>query len=276
MTDRYAVFGNPVAHSQSPWIHRRFAAVTGQNLCYDRVEVPLQGFREALRGFIHDGGKGLNITVPFKQDAFDAVDQRSIRAERAGAVNTIKLQDDGSLLGDNTDGLGLVRDLRDNHGVGIRGRRLLLLGAGGAVRGVLGPLAAQGPAELVIANRRPFRAEALLPLCEGIPCKACGFEQLPDLGSFDLVINGTSASLAGGMPPLPEGLFNPGATAHDMVYGARPSPFLAWSANQGAALVLDGLGMLVEQAAESFLLWRGVRPQTADVIGELRKRLANT
>lgn len=273
MSDRYAVFGNPVSHSQSPWIHARFAELTKQDLRYDRVEAPLEGFETALRTFIADGGKGLNVTVPFKEEAWRAVDERSERAERAGAVNTIAVKENGCLFGDNTDGIGLVRDLRDNHDLRIAGRRVVILGAGGAVRGILDPLAAEGPAALVIANRTVERAQALLPLCDAVPTTACGFEKLAGMEPFDLVINGTSTGLSGGMPDLPSGIFANGAAAHDLVYGAHPTPFMDWSRKAGAETVLDGLGMLVEQAAESFRLWRGVRPATGGVIRELRERL---
>ncbi|MEX0729554.1 MAG: shikimate dehydrogenase [Aquisalimonadaceae bacterium] len=273
MTDRYAVFGNPVAHSQSPWIHTRFAELTGQDLRYDRMEAPVGGFDQALRAFVADGGRGLNVTVPFKQDAWHAVDQRSQRATRAGAVNTIVVTEGDKLFGDNTDGVGLLRDLRDNHGLAVTGSRVLLLGAGGAVRGVLEPLTKAAPAGLVIANRTVERAQALLPLCGDIPTAACGFAELARMEPFDLVINGTSAGLSGSMPDLPPALFTEGAAAYDMVYGATRTVFMGWSRNAGAETVLDGLGMLVEQAAESFLLWRGVRPETSGVITALREKL---
>lgn len=276
MTDQYAVFGHPVAHSQSPWIHARFAESTGQDMRYDRVQPPLDRFEPVLRTFIQEGGRGLNVTVPFKQEAWRIVDVRSSAAERAGAVNTIIVGEDGSLHGDNTDGIGLLRDLRDNHGLDPAGRRVLILGAGGAVRGVLDPLAAAQPATIVIANRTVEKARDLLPLVDSVPAVACGFPDLADMDPFDLVINGTSTGLSGTMPELPGNVFAEGAAAHDMVYGPRPTPFMTWSSVTGAETVLDGLGMLVEQAAESFLLWRGVRPRTGGVIRDLRQRLAGT
>ncbi len=272
MPDRYAVFGNPVAHSQSPWIHARFAEQTGQDLIYEREEVPLDGFVKAVKRFFGSGGRGLNITVPFKEQAWHAVDQRSSRAEHAGAVNTIALLDGGELFGDNTDGVGLLRDLQ-NHGVAVTGARILILGAGGAVRGILDPLAGKAPASITLANRTPSRADALLPLCGNVPASAHGFDDLRDMAPFDLVINGTSIGLSGHMPPLPDGILHAESSAYDLVYGSRETPFMRWSRKQGAGQVLDGLGMLVEQAAESFLLWRGVRPETAAVIKGLRERL---
>lgn len=271
MTDRYAVFGNPVSHSQSPWIHARFAEQTGQHMEYGRQEVPLDAFADAVRAFFREGGKGLNITVPFKQEAWKLCQERSSRAESAGAVNTLLQRADGQLFGENTDGIGLVRDLRDNLGLELAGKRLLILGAGGAVRGVLQPLLKAGVASITIANRTVSRAEALANAC-GTPVRASGYPELANQ-QFDLVINGTSTGLHGGMPELPDGLLADGAAAYDMVYGAGPTPFMAWARQQGAALVSDGLGMLVEQAAESFRIWRGVTPETGPVIRALRARL---
>ncbi len=269
--DRYAVMGNPIAHSKSPTIHSRFAEQTGERLVYEAIRVDLEGFPQAVGNFQAAGGRGLNVTVPFKQEAWELVDERGQRAEKAGAVNTIKMRDDGSLFGDNTDGVGMVCDIRDNHGVSLRGQRVLLLGAGGAVRGVLGPLLAEAPAEVVIANRTVDKAEALASLFtdEGNIC-ASGYGQLE--GKFDRVINGTSASLQGELPPLADGLLADNAFCYDMMYGAEPTAFVRWAEGQGARGV-DGLGMLVEQAAESFLIWRGVKPETAPVIAELRAEL---
>lgn len=270
--DRYCVFGNPVAHSKSPRIHTLFAQQTGQPIVYEARLAPRDGFAAAVQQFFAEGGRGCNVTVPFKEEAWRLAGRRSARAEKAGAVNTL-LQDAGGVLqGDNTDGIGLVRDLTQNAGVALRGRRVLVLGAGGAVRGVLGPLLAAQPAQLVIANRTPEKAEALAHLFadEGAVI-AAGFAALQ--GPFDLVINGTSASLQGELPPLPAGLFAPDALAYDMMYGAEPTVFLRWASAQGAR-TRDGLGMLVEQAAEAFQLWRGLRPATAPVLSTLRAELA--
>jgi shikimate dehydrogenase len=271
--DAYAVMGNPIAHSKSPFIHARFAEQTRQRLTYTAILVDHGGFEQALGNFQGHGGKGLNVTVPFKQDAWRLVDERSPRAERAGAVNTIQFRADGSRYGDNTDGVGLLRDLRDNHGVQLGGKQLLVLGAGGAVRGVLEPLLGERPALLVIANRTVEKARELAQLFAGLgPLEACGLDAL-DGRRFDVVINGTAASLHGELPPLPDGLLAPGAVCHDMMYGREPTPFLRWAQAQGAGQVVDGLGMLVEQAAEAFELWRGVRPATAPVIATLRAAL---
>lgn len=274
MTDHYAVFGNPVAHSRSPWIHARFAEQTGEDIVYTRQEVPVDGFAEAVEQFQDEGGRGLNVTVPFKEEAWDVADSHSPRADACGAVNTLLFRSDGGRHGDNTDGEGLIRDLRDNHGVPLRGRRILVVGAGGAVRGVLQLLAAEHPAMLVIANRTVSRAEGLLRLCpEARDSAACGFDELAGATPFDVIINGTSTGLSGSAPPLPDGLFAAGAAAYDMVYGTEPTPFMQWARNQGAATVVDGLGMLVEQAAESFRLWRGVAPDTRPVIRDLRRAM---
>lgn len=273
MPDHYAVVGNPVAHSQSPRIHALFAEQTGEDIRYDRLEAPLEGFADQVRTFLDQGGHGLNVTVPFKQEAWQLADFRTPRAEHAGAVNTLIRHADGRLEGDNTDGVGLVRDLINNHDVVIRGRRVLILGAGGAVRGILLPLVEQAPLELVIANRTLSRAEGLLPLCHGVTRDALAFDDLAAEHPFDLVINGTSAGLDGGMPPLPDGLLAADAAVQEMAYGADGSAFRDWARDQGASRTIDGLGMLVEQAAESFFLWRGVRPRTAPVIEELRADL---
>lgn len=271
MTDRYAVMGNPIAHSKSPAIHTMFARQTGQDISYTAILVELGKFAQAVEEFQASGGKGLNVTVPFKQEAWQQAHQRSARAERAGAVNTLVLQPDGTRYGDNTDGVGMVRDLRQNHGAEIAGRRVLLLGAGGAVRGVLGPLLEEQPAQLVIANRTASKAVELAQLFADLgPAEGCGFDELTGR-QFDLVVNGTAASLQGEVPPLPPGILADGCLCYDMMYGAEPTPFMRWAAAQGAARTLDGLGMLVEQAAESFYLWRGVRPDTGPVIEALRR-----
>ncbi|MBI3561154.1 MAG: shikimate dehydrogenase [Gammaproteobacteria bacterium] len=266
--DRYAVMGNPIAHSQSPRIHARFAAQTGQRLDYSAIQVDLGGFSQAVGNFVASRGKGLNITVPFKQEAFMRVTQRTPRAERAGAVNTIKI-DKKNLLGDTTDGVGLVTDLIHNHGLSLRQRRILLMGAGGAARGVIEPLMQQKPDYLVIANRTPDKAVALAQLFSDLgTIHGSGYEQLADQ-QFDLVINATAASLQGEMPELPDECLVEGACCYDMMYG-KVTQFMHWAGVHGAGLVVDGLGMLVEQAAESFYLWRGVRPHTAPVIQALR------
>lgn len=272
MTDLYCVFGNPVAHSKSPVIHAAFAELTGQALRYEARLAPVEDFAGSLQAFLAEGGRGCNITVPFKEQAWALAEVRSPRAEKAGAVNTLLLGKDGRLHGDNTDGVGLVRDLVQNAGVTLAGKRVLVLGAGGAVRGVLGPLLAEKPATLVVANRTAAKADALAALFadEG-PVSGSGFDGLAGQ-SFDVVINGTSASLQGDLPPLPEGVLAPGAFAYDMMYGAAPTVFLQWAAAHGAQ-IRDGLGMLVEQAAEAFWVWRHVRPSTAGVLAGLRAAL---
>jgi shikimate dehydrogenase len=264
MADRYAVIGNPVAHSKSPWIHAQFARATGEDLDYGRIEAPLDGFVRTVEAFRAQGGRGLNVTLPFKGEAFRLCAATSARAAAAQAVNTLVL-DRGKPWGDNTDGVGLVRDLEANLARRLAGARVLLMGAGGAAQGVVGPLAQAGAAAIVIANRTLPRAQALAARVPG--ASACSYEALAGR-SFDLVVNATSAGLAGELPPLPAGLFAPGALAYEMVYG-RATPFMAMARAAGAQ-VADGLGMLVEQAAESFLIWRGVRPETAAVLAALR------
>ena len=271
--DRYGVFGNPIGHSKSPHIHQLFAEQTGQTLSYDPLLAPLDDFPGFARTFF-ETGLGANVTVPFKEQAYRLADQLTERAKRAGAVNTLKKVEDGSLLGDNTDGVGLVRDVRDNAGVTLHGKRILLLGAGGAVRGVLEPLLAQGPGALVVANRTLGKAEQLaVEFAELGPVGACAFEQLH--GAFDVIINGTSASLGGELPPLTDELIAPATTfCYDMMYSAKPTPFSQWAADRHAHN-RDGLGMLVEQAGAAFELWRGVRPDTASVLKALRSELAS-
>ncbi|MEZ7861827.1 MAG: shikimate dehydrogenase [Aeromonadaceae bacterium] len=269
--DRYAVFGNPIAHSKSPFIHTLFARQTQQQLTYERIEAPLDGFAAAIAEFFASGGKGCNVTVPFKEEAYRLVQQLSPRAKLAGAVNTLKLTDDGVLLGDNTDGAGLVQDLKF-HGVELKGRRILLLGAGGAARGALGPLFAEMPSEIVIANRTTEKAAYLAQqfAALGAVC-AVAYDDL--LGHFDVIINSTSASLAGAIPPVPEQLIHSELTVYDMMYGVAETPFNAWARQLGAHKIIDGLGMLVAQAAESFAVWRGIRPGTKQVINELRRNM---
>lgn len=270
--DRYGVFGNPIGHSKSPLIHRLFAEQTGQQLSYEALLAPLEDFDGYARAFF-ESGLGGNVTVPFKEQAFALADSLTERARRAGAVNTLKKLDDGRLLGDNTDGAGLVRDLTVNAGIELCGKRILLLGAGGAVRGILEPFLAQQPQTLVIANRTVDKAEQLARQFADLgPVVASGFDWID--APVDLIVNGTSASLAGELPPITPSLIQPGHTCcYDMMYGAGPTAFNRWAAEQGAARTLDGLGMLVEQAVEAFHLWRGVRPDSAPVLAELRRQL---
>jgi shikimate dehydrogenase len=266
MADRYAVIGHPVAHSRSPWIHARFARATGQDLEYGRIDAAPERFEAAVAEFRRSGGKGLNITLPHKEAAFRLCQERSARAEAAGAVNTLVLGE--TLFGDNTDGAGLVRDIEANEGCRLQGRSALLLGAGGAARGVIGALLHAGVARLTIANRSVEKACALAARLPGVA--GCGFAELAG-ERFDLVINATSAGLQDAALPLPAGLFTDGVLAYEMVYG-RDTPFLA-AARAAGARGRDGLGMLVEQAAESFLLWRGVRPETRAMLAALRDEL---
>lgn len=269
--ERYAVMGNPVAHSKSPRIHQQFARSLKHAIDYTAIQVDVGGFAQAVEQFRASGGRGLNVTVPFKPDAFRLADRLSERADIAGAVNTLKFEAGGKVFGDNTDGAGLVNDLVFNLGLTLKGKRLLVLGAGGAVRGVLAPLLKHNPARVMIANRTVARAKDLVPVfsAQG-KIEACGF---PDLRGqhFDLVVNGTSASLKGEVPPLPDNLFARGALAYDMMYGDMPTPFMDWAMLHGADNVADGLGMLVEQAAESYVVWKGTRPETKPVIAMLRR-----
>ena len=269
--DRYAVFGNPIGHSKSPQIHRLFAEQTGQHLSYEAILAPLDDFAGCARAFFAEG-LGANVTVPFKEDAWRLADELTPRARRAGAVNTLKRLDDGRLLGDTTDGAGLVADLI-RAGVELAGREVLLLGAGGAVRGVIEALLAQRPARLRIANRTADKARQLAALFADLgPVEAIALDALA--APVDVLINGTSASLAGELPVLPASLVRPGATVcYDMMSGAAPTAFNRWAEAHGAARCLDGLGMLVEQAAEAFALWRGVRPEGAPVLAALREQL---
>jgi shikimate dehydrogenase len=268
MSDSYAIMGNPVAHSKSPQIHAAFAQQTSQDVVYTRLFCELGAFAATVNAFRAQGGKGLNITVPFKHEAFELATRRSQRAEQAGAVNTLRFID-GAVEGDNTDGVGLVRDITENLHVDLRDQRLLLLGAGGASFGVVGPLLTQGLSWLTIANRTVSKAADLRARFSAYTnVDGCGYDALAGR-SFDVVINATSAGLAGEMPALPDAVFAPGALAYDMVYG-KITPFMQFAQARGVRIA-DGLGMLVEQAAESFLIWRGVRPETAPVIEQLRK-----
>jgi len=268
---RYAVMGNPVAHSKSPQIHQQFARQFGHRIEYLAIQVDPGGFAQAVEQFRAAGGSGLNVTVPFKLDAFKLADRRSDRAELAGAANTLKFEADGQILGDNTDGIGLVHDIALNLGIAFKDKQVLILGAGGAVRGVLGPVLKHRPARVVIANRTVAKARDIAEAFRNQgTLEVCTFDNLRGK-HFDIVINGTSSSLQDDLPPLPETLYARDALAYDMMYGERATPFMEWSALHDAARVSDGLGMLVEQAAESYLVWRGVRPDTKPVIAALRK-----
>lgn len=271
--DRYVVFGNPIGHSKSPAIHRLFAEQTGQAMEYGARLAPLDDFAGNALEFFQDG-LGANVTLPFKEDAFRLCSVLTPRAQRAGAVNMLTRLPDGTLRGDNTDGVGLVRDLLNNAGVTLKGKRILLLGAGGAVRGVVESLLEQQPVSLVIANRTVDKAELLAQIFAGLgPVAASGFDWLEE--PVDVIINATSASLAGDLPPIKSSLIQPGITVcYDMMYGKEPTPFCRWAAEHGAAQALDGFGMLVEQAAEAFTYWRGVTPDSKTVMATLRQEMA--
>ena len=272
-TDRYIVIGNPVEHSKSPRIHAMFAAQTAQDIDYGRLLAPIDGFVASVREFIAAGGRGANVTVPFKEEAFRLADQLSARAAAAGAVNTLRFDSNGTIFGDNTDGAGLVRDITANLCRSLHGKQVLLLGAGGAARGVILPLLLEGPVRLYIANRTPARAASLVNEFSALPdtpperLDGGSFSNLAGQ-HFDIIINATSAGLSDTALDLPEGIFAEGALAYDMVYG-RDTPFMQQAIAAGAQ-VADGLGMLVEQAAESFCIWRGVRPDTLPVMQALR------
>ena len=267
--DRYAVMGNPIKHSKSPQIHKAFADQTDQRMTYTSMLVPEAEFEDSVRHFFADGGKGLNITVPFKLRAFELADELTERAQRAKAVNTLWKSTDGRIVGDNTDGVGMVRDIMHNHDGRIAGKKILIVGAGGAVRGVLAPVLAENPALLVLTNRtfdKAFHlAEEFVDLGR---IEALHMNQLK--GPFDWIINGTAASLQGDVPELPESVLGEHTRVYDMMYGKEITPFNAWALDNGAEKAFDGLGMLVEQAAESFRKWRGVMPSTPTVISDLR------
>lgn len=273
--DLYAVVGNPISHSKSPRIHSLFAAQTGEPVEYTAIQAPLDGFADTVTGFFDRGGCGLNITVPFKEQAWAMASKRTWRAEKAGAANTLFIDRDGHLTADNTDGAGLVADLVKNHGVALANQRILILGAGGAVRGVMGPLLAEQPRALVIANRTPAKARVLADLfadeAGATQLRGGGFEQPTEV--FDLVINGTSASLQGELPPLSPAVIGPSTVVYDMMYGPDTTTFNRWALDNGARAAIDGLGMLIEQAAAAFAVWRGVQPDTAPVIAALRDRV---
>jgi shikimate dehydrogenase len=272
MTDRYAVIGNPVAHSKSPLIHAEFARRTGQDMSYGKLLAAPGAFADTVLRFRDQGGRGLNVTVPFKLEAFDLADPAP-RALLAQAVNTLGFIGE-KIIGDNTDGVGLVRDIENNLGFALAGKRVLLMGAGGAARGVLYPLLERAPAQLVLANRSADKAQRLVAgvrvrRADSIPVSSSTYEALADC-AFDVVINATAASLAGEVPPLPPGVFAGDALAYDMMYASGLTPFLKFAQAQGVRSLADGLGMLVEQAAESFLLWRAIRPDTRGVAEMLR------
>jgi shikimate dehydrogenase len=273
--DQYAVFGNPIAHSKSPTIHMAFALETGQPISYVTELAPLDGFAQCVADFIERGGRGFNVTVPFKEEAWALVDERSPRAELAGAVNTVLVQSNGRLFGENTDGVGLVRDLTHNHEVELAGRSILMLGAGGAARGAVGPLLSEGPSRLVIANRTIERARVLANDFRTYASVVPSYAEYADLSAhqpFDVIINATAAGLSGDVPPVPLTALVLRGCCYDMVYADVATPFQRWARAAGADVALDGLGMLAEQAAEAFRVWRGVLPPTAGVIAELRIR----
>ncbi len=274
--DLYALMGNPVAHSKSPWIHARFAELTGQTLHYNKRLIALDAFKPALQDFVREGGRGCNITVPFKFEAAALADHTSARAALAQACNTLTFRA-GRVWADNTDGIGLVNDIQTNAGVDLRGRRLLLIGAGGAAAGVLGPLIQAGPAHITVANRTLEKARTLvarhaaLALLQKTELESHTLQGLE--ADFDVIINASASSLNGAEIPVAASTLKPGALAYDMMYGPGADAFMHWARAHGAH-ARDGLGMLVEQAAESFLIWRGVRPPAAQVLAELRGLMA--
>ncbi|MCK5829082.1 MAG: shikimate dehydrogenase [Methylococcales bacterium] len=264
--DHYAVFGHPINHSKSPRIHRLFAEQTQQNISYDAQDIPPESFKNAIKSFFSSGGKGLNCTVPLKELAWQQADSLSERAQLSKAVNTLALQGNGSILGDNTDGLGLVADLTINHSITLSNSRILILGAGGASRGIIAPLMEKLPKELVIANRTVDKAITLgIEFSQVGDITGCSYEETKNK-QFDLIINATSASLTGDLPPLADNLLAPNGCCYDLAYGNLPTAFVKWGLSHGAEKSLDGLGMLVEQAAEAFYIWRGIRPETRKII----------
>ena len=270
--DRYAVIGFPVDHSQSPRIHRLFAEQTAQNISYTRLAAKPAGFKNAVRRFADEGGKGLNVTVPHKEAAFELANEIGPEAERAGAVNTLSFTDDGRIRGDNTDGIGFCHDIERNHGVALRGNRMLVLGAGGAARGVLAALLGARPYELVLANRTVQRARDLLDALDApTNFSACSLPALSDQAPFEVVVNATSLGLRTEALPFPPGCLSGETFAYDLVYSRKGNtPFVDWAILHGAGRAVQGWGMLVEQAAESFTIWRGVRPDTATVLKRVR------
>ena len=283
--DRYAVIGHPIAHSRSPAIHAHFAAATGQSLAYGRIDAAPEAFVTAVRDFFEGGGRGMNVTLPHKESAVRLADHLTDRARVAGAVNTLMRQPDGTLLGDNTDGAGLMADLA-RLGIRVTGAQVLVLGAGGATRGILGPMLEAAPASLTLANRTPERAQALAATfraqagaadgtAPATRLSGCGYDALAALtgdGPFDLVLHATSLGLQGATPPVPPGVLGPRSAAYDLGYGVPDTPFVRWARAQGVARAEQGFGMLIEQAAESFRIWRGVRPDTASLHREAAAR----
>ena len=269
MTDRYALLGNPIGHSKSPLIHGAFAEATGHDIAYTLIEAPLDGFVAAALAFRDSGGKGCNVTAPFKLQAFDLATERLERARQAGAVNCMKFEPDGRILAENFDGIGLVADIERNLGFALRARRVLILGAGGAARGALGPFLAGGAAQVVVANRSADKAKALANAFGALgPIAGCGYDALGG-ERFDLVVNATSASQRGELPPLPPSVFAGADLAYELAYGKGLTPFLRLARDAGVPRLADGVGMLVEQAAEAWVWWRGVRPDTRAVIDRL-------
>jgi len=269
MTDRYAAIGNPISQSKSPLIHSAFAKATAQDLEYGLIEGPLDGFTEAVRGFQRGGGRGMNVTTPFKLQAFALADVKSERAQQAGAVNALKFEPDGRILAENFDGIGLARDIVNNLGIPLAGKRVLVLGAGGATRGLLGPFLAEKPAELVIANRDVAKAAQLAQAFAAHGAiRGCGYADI-GAGRFDIVCNATSASLRAELPPVAPEAFALDGLAYELAYGRGLTPFLRVAQNAGVRRRADGVGMLVEQAAEAFLWWRGVRPETRALIEQM-------
>jgi len=267
--DRYGLVGHPVEHSRSPLIHTVFARQTGQHLTYELLDCEPQVFEAAVRGFGAAGGKGLNVTVPHKEAAFALCDEKSDAALAAGAVNTISI-DGGKLRGDNTDGTGFIRDLTVNQRLALAERRVIVLGAGGAARGIIDPLLAERPGDLVIANRSQERADQVVAQFGGAtPLRACAFAELDKLSPFDLLVNATSAGLKGEAPPFPPSLVDAQSICYDLVYSQTDTPFVIWAKSHGARRALQGWGMLVEQAAEAFFIWRGVRPDTKPLLKQL-------
>jgi shikimate dehydrogenase len=270
MTDHYAVIGNPISHSKSPLIHTEFAKQTGQNLDYIAQQIALDDLAAGLQRLQQQGFKGINITVPFKEQAWQMVADKSGHAQRAGAINTILFNDNGSLTGDNTDGIGLCRDLLNNHQIELKAKRILLLGAGGAARGVIEPLLQSQPSLLFVANRTASKAHDLCSLFADFgPISGGGYDALS--GSFDIIINATAASLSGEVPPITPTILNKNSVCYDMMYSDTDTAFITWAKQYGAAKAVDGLGMLVEQAAEAFRLWRGITPETDKLIMQIRQ-----
>jgi len=269
--DKYVVVGNPIAHSKSPSIHAEFAKLTQQDMSYELMLGDLEGFEGQIKAFFDQGGKGFNVTVPFKERAYALCDVLSNRAQTAGAVNTLLQNQNGEIYGDNTDGIGMVRDITVNNQISMQGKRVLVLGAGGAVRGILEPVLAQQPSELVIANRTVSKAQTLADIfADNSTISAVGFAEVE--GQFDIIINGTSASLSGELPPIPESVIGANTWCYDMMYAKEPTVFLSWAQGLGAQ-GCDGLGMLVEQAAEAFTLWRNKRPETQGLIQQMHAAL---